>query len=182
VGVISIVDSLVAEFGGGQDYFTALDKRILELNGWPVRALVDMARVLWDYDVKFVVSGAVGKHWANWTPEDTVWAPGGLRYGAPVQFWKISTATGTLLRKLDLAELPARMVLLDDSFYRGRTLDALNAASHGRVIGAVTVYDGSSGKARPNVFSLYRWHDRHSSPGALRPAESVVRSDLGAKE
>lgn len=160
MGVISIVDGLVAEFGGGQDYFTALDQRIQTLNGWPVRALRDMAYVLWDRDIDFVVSGSVGMHWANWTPPDTIWAPGGIRHGEPVKFWSLSSANGTRLRELDLAELRPRIVLLDDSFFRGRTLDALTEASKGRVIGAVTVYDGSSGKARPNVFSLYRWHDR----------------------
>lgn len=163
MGLLKIVDDLVAEFGGGSEYFDNLDRRIRLENGWVPRALMAMARTLWGRDVKFLLSGSSGYHWANWVIEGH-WCNGGVRHGATItEFKRLSGIGPHLMYPVDIAELPERLVLLDDSFYKGRTLDAVTAATRGRVIGAVVAYDGAR-EPRSNVFSLYRWRDRVQNP------------------
>lgn len=163
MGMIQIVDNLVKEHGGGQAYFTAMDKRVREEKGYLVATLASMADAIFGRDTHFVVSGAFGLHALNWISarfrEQSYWTPGGIRHGEPVTFSRVPFGS-TALYPIDVAELPERLVLLDDSYFRGRTLDAINVRSGFRVLGAVVAYDGSHDRVRSNVFSLYRWHDR----------------------
>jgi hypothetical protein len=151
-----LVDRMVAEYGGGQAYFTAMDKELRD-DRIP-RTLVSMAYALFGVDISFVVSGAFGLFASKWTgSNEAYWVPGGLRNGERV-VWKKAWHYAPY-DDVDISAVPNRLVFLDDSFYKGRTYDAICAAARGRVIGAVVAYDGSW-QPRKDVFSLYRWRDR----------------------
>jgi hypothetical protein len=83
--------------------------------------------------------------------EGLLLAPGGLRHGDNVFD----------LRHFQKQIRNEKFIFMDDSFFKGRTRDAIEKALHhygGQLIHTYVVYDGSE-EPDPKVTSLYRYYD-----------------------
>jgi len=160
--VNALVQELLVSHGGGSEYFTALDARLLtpEYDN-VVKALFDPA----PHNV--VVTGKFGEHVFSMVSNnrltftgELLWFSGGLRIKAP--FAELLGYAG----QHNYGGAAQAYTFIDDSFYSGKTLyaisGALNQRDDGFIKHARVVYDGSI--VRPSLEhlasfeSLYRYH------------------------
>lgn len=148
-----LVDKLVAEYGGGQAYFSAMDESVRRPEYF---ARVTAAAFERFGEHRVVTSGTFGREYGSWWQESVrrgpwpLCMPGGLR--------KLTAVDAGLFTPPGVAG--QRFVFLDDSLYLGRTFDVVRdalARGGAKVVGGFVVYDGST-HARGNIGSLFRWH------------------------
>lgn len=149
----SIVKACLEQHEGGEKFFDALDDMIRN-----DKMLINLmiAKIVEKPFAFLIVSGNFGIVFYNHCKENTseeffkkiIVVPGGLRNGMPV-----GSLSHTIAGK--------RGIFVDDSFYRGRTRDAIakEAAKLDAVIERTYVfYDGSKEKD-DTVQSFYRYYD-----------------------
>lgn len=147
-----IVEKLLALYGGGREYFDNLDAEIRAIEN------LDIVQALFAVPLNHVVvSGNFGAHVRNLRAQgkikiygELIHFAGGLRHGkAP-----------DILYSTDSFMPATGYTFVDDSFYKGRTMRAIDAELKrfgGFVRNVVVAYDGSLTK-RDDVRSLYRYH------------------------
>jgi hypothetical protein len=148
-----LVEKMLAEYGEGSPYFTALDAALRV--PWVFNLLLAEAGPRRDWD-RLIVSGQFGADFAKWLNKVSygsgmplIVLPGGLRHGDQHLRWP-------------QVETGRRYLFLDDSLYEGRTFDVASDVvkrSGGVVVGGIVAYDGSKAGIE-SVESLYRWRDR----------------------
>ncbi len=149
----TLVKNLLADHGGGRNYFDNLDFELRAARNVSVvqemfrRPLTNVA-----------VSGRFGFYLLKLVHNKTisvegefVYFCGGLRYGKHAEILSSSSR-----------DLPkGGYTFVDDTFYKGRTLAAVDSALKsigGFVQNTVVAYDGSQTK-RPGVKSLFRYYE-----------------------
>lgn len=154
--VNEVVKQMLQLHEGGKEFFENLDFAVRD---------PDIVQSLYDKIEEFtgviqhiyVVSGKFGVFFKNWIEcygcdIDIVYAVnGGLRDGDPIDSLEPF--------KEDLNGL--EFIFIDDSFYSGRTADTVIEhvkSFGGRYKGTFVIYDGSK-EQRPDVYSLYRYHE-----------------------
>lgn len=152
-----IVDKCLTEEGGGSSYFTKLDaevKKQPDLLAEYMKYVTDRSGV---YDV--VVSGEIGDRYVELQHVGEIpgninlfLLPGGLRKGST------KLASKGYPREFSQQK---EFIFLDDSYYSGKTLNAVAdyvRGAGGFIRHAYVFYDGSPVKNK-NVSSLYRYYD-----------------------
>ena len=152
-----IVNKCLAEESGGRSYFTRLDaevKKQPELLAEYMKYVTDRSGV---YDV--VVSGEIGDRYAELQRAGEIpdninlfLLPGGLRED-PTKLASKGRHCENSRRK--------EFIFLDDSYYSGKTLNAVTdymCCVGGSVKHAYVFYDGSPARNK-DVSSLYRYYD-----------------------
>lgn len=148
----TIVEKCLLQHKGGEVFFDHLDD-IIRNNVSLMDLMIQKISVLnWDF---IIVSGNFGIAFSNYCNKYSkkkisnkiVAVPGGLRNGMPV---------GTLPNKLS----NKKGIFIDDSFYLGRTHDAI--AKELKIVGASIIgtyvfYDGSK-ELDKTVHSFYRYY------------------------
>jgi hypothetical protein len=174
-----LVEELLDRHVGGETFFDHLDATWRSARGWPVvQEFLARSLVLpypggpAPFEKAFpgatpVSTGRFGMFLHNAFGVGLVLVTGGLRTTAPMDdLWYLK-------RKLD-AGASRDFILLDDSFYSGKTRGAIRdelERQGGRLVHTYAVYDGS--KVRdPAVTSLYRYYDRYY-PDPSRPNPNV---------
>ena len=159
-----IVDETLARFGGGATYFDRLDESLRRPEFF--EALTDEVYALHDILPHIVVTGQFGKAYQKWLAGanharwplgvgDVLVLPGHLRHHPT---WAMDALMGR--------HLEPTYTFLDDSYFRGRTYDAVRkalAAKGSYCHDIFVLYDGSHD---PNVGyhvnALYTY--RYSNP------------------
>lgn len=160
----ALVDDLLAAQGGGESYFTALDAGLQQRQHLPiVKALFE------DIEGGIVVTGQFGAYIRDLQkfyllpPHPLVHFTGHLR-------------TGDLPRVVYCGtRLPRALTFVDDSFYSGKTLHAIERVlqNAGHTITRVrVVYDGSPLMSEV-ISSLYRYYDHHVLVARALPVSRV---------
>ena len=155
-----IVSDIIRQHEGGEGFFEAIDKAAQNIS--ILRELIKLSihpqlPELWYYTI---VSGNFGKFFINWWsthPLSVLWprpilVSGNLR-NCPENMESLEYLGDRIKDN--------KYVFIDDSFYLGRTRDAINAELNkygSKIIKTLVVYDGSH-KNDPNVVSLYRYHE-----------------------
>lgn len=147
------VEKLLLEYGGGTPYFDKLDECIkhdVEL----LRMLSVISRNCNNsYNTRYISTGEIGLCLNNYGIQIDILVSGGLRKDCA---------------KLNLAPFAKcikgkEFVLIDDSYYKGRTSDKITQEIEkygGEVVKIVVAYDGSKIE-NEKVISLYRYYDNH---------------------
>lgn len=151
----SLVRDMIEEHEGGEKFFDNLDR---EVQSPPiVEALI--SRIPTDQFLDYIiVSGKFGRFFSSYYSSisrivkyKVICVKGGLRAGNKID---------------DISYLPLkgkRVVFIDDSYYLGRTRDAIRTEleRHGAtLIKTVVAYDGSKVKDK-DVDSLFRYYDNY---------------------
>lgn len=138
----ALVEEMVREHGGGTRFFDSLDHK-LRTNAIAC-GLTVMANALFG-PKKVVVTGKFGERYAK------KFYPTLVLPSLRGDDWEV-----------EVGDYVGDYVLLDDSFYSGRTFqtaDLIIGLGGGKLVGAVVAYDGSP-VPWANVYSMYRWRDR----------------------
>ena len=165
-----IVQELLDLHVGGVTFFDHLDATWRTPAGWSVvrellgRALVQQySSSSGPFEKTFpgaipISTGRFGMYLTNAFGVDLILVTGGLRTTAPMDdlWW---------LRQKHERGLSHDFILLDDSFYSGKTRGLIRAELErqgGRLVHTYTIYDGSW-ERDPEVTSLYRYYDHFAS-------------------
>lgn len=175
-----IIQELLDRHVGGITFFDHLDATWRTPAGWPVvRELLGRALVQpypsspGPFEKTFpgatpVSTGRFGMFLANAFGVGLILVTGGLRTPAPMDdLWYVR-------QKLERG-LSQDFILLDDSFYSGKTRGLIRAELErqgGRLVHTYVIYDGSR-ERDPEVTALYRYYD-HFAPDSSG-ANSNVR-------
>ena len=154
-----IVEKCLDKYGGGESYFTEIDAMIKSnplLMSEYIQYITEKENI---YNV--ILSGEIGlKYFAmqlkQQIPSDInlFLLPGGLRLNPS----KLFEADNNILESRTV--LSSKYIFLDDSYYSGKTLNAVSGfvkKSGGVIEKSYVFYDGSPVKA--TVQSLYRYYD-----------------------
>lgn len=151
-----IVNKCLAEESGGKSYFTRLDAEVKKRPGLLAEYIKYVTDVAGIYNV--VVSGEIGDRYAELQRVGEIpdnislfLLPGGLRKDSA------KLASKGCPREFSQKEF----IFLDDSYYSGKTLNAVAdyvRGAGGFIRHAYMFYDGSPVKNK-NVSSLYRYYD-----------------------
>jgi hypothetical protein len=142
-----IVKEMLETHVGGEKFFDNLDaslqrKSIIEQLFWKIPC-----------NYQLIASGKFGVFLNNTLiSHSIIVVPGGLRSGVPLD---LSYIKGRIEGR--------RLYFIDDSFYLGRTRDAIKAEIErlgGILQGTCVIYDGSENKD-PAVTSLFRYYDNY---------------------
>lgn len=137
---------------GGESYFTELDAEI--------KADKDLMKIYLHHIVietkttNFVMSGEIGKYYADLFSTGDInlfLLPGGLRHGKEIPY-----DIGRIYEGMEF-------VFVDDSYYSGKTLNAVKKymeSTGAKIIANYVFYDGSR-ENKDNVRSIYRYYDHH---------------------
>lgn len=154
-----IVNECLNKYGGGESYFTEIDAMIKAnpvLMSNYIQYIAEKENI---YNV--ILSGEIGLKYfvmqlKHQIPGDInlFLLPGGLRLN-PSKLFEVDNSI------LDVRTvLSSKYIFLDDSYYSGKTLNAVSAfvkKGGGVIEKSYVFYDGSPIKA--NVQSLYRYYD-----------------------
>lgn len=153
----SLVNDCLIQHEGGEKFFDAIDEKLRD-----DKTLINMMINKVNDNEKFdyiIVSGQFGivfkdycnKYFDN-IKDNIIVVNGGLRKGyAITSFWE------------DYDIKNKKFIFIDDSYYLGRTRDAIKNAieeNHGELLNTYVFYDGSKVK-EDNVHSFYRYYDFH---------------------
>ena len=137
---------------GGESYFTELDAAI--------KADKDLMKIYLHHIVietkttNFVMSGEIGVVYSKLYSHDDIHLlllPGGLRHDKEIPY-----DIGRIYEGMEF-------VFVDDSYYSGKTLNAVKKymeSTGAKVIANYVFYDGSR-ENKDNVRSIYRYYDYH---------------------
>lgn len=149
----TLVDNLIKEHVGGQQFFSALDESLRKDSSY-FEVLMNQIRDEVHEDVVIIVSGGFGMAFLNWFSSgphaydfNAILVPGGLRHNA------------SLLSE-DIFIENKNYIFLDDSFYSGATRNVIKnriTCKGGQLLKTIVVYDGAKTKD-PEVEALYRYH------------------------
>lgn len=149
----NIVKQMLEEHKGGEKFFDNLDASVRDKDILS-KFYLDFVSKYWAIDTEIIVSGKFGVFFANMFPHiSPVVVRGGLRKG---------TLEG------ELEYLRGRLsgikcVFVDDSFYAGRTRNAIRNELErigAKLTKTIVIYDGSHFKDY-TVESMYRYYDHH---------------------
>ena len=141
---------------GGEKFFDLLDDKIridIDLIHNMINFILD-SNIYFDY---IIVSGKFGRVFSNYinnnetklSIHNIITVNGGLRKNNPIEkFWEIYDIKNK------------KLVFVDDSFYSGKTMNAIKNAiesNGGELIKTFCYYDGSESKLG-DVESFYRWY------------------------
>jgi len=135
-----IVDSHLRRYIGGQVFFTSIDS-FIKKNVQLFIPLVEKAEKLFPNN-PLVLSGEFGRKIGLGRNRNRIILPGGLRH----------------MTKFDSIRLDRPFIFVDDSFFSGRTLDAIEVITGQRCLKSFVVYNGNREK-RPNVQAMFRYYD-----------------------
>lgn len=150
-----IITEKLQQFGGGEEYFSALDAELTKTNNF------DIVSLLFEYPASnVVVSGRFGNFIAR------VHSLGGFRFDSLLVFnGGLRKGDAPILQhgyRLKMHSEPVAYTFFDDSFYMGRTALAidkvLRSTYNGYIRNIRVAYDGSPEK-RENVSSIFRYHN-----------------------
>lgn len=148
--ILTIVDECIRRYSCGEYFFEAIDSRC---RSYVVSRILLKSIPLDFLDHRVVVSGQFGRYLFGAFPEVArhgVLMPGGLRDISPrVLFKGLGPIVGNNM-----------FVFLDDSYYSGKTSEAIGKAleaNGGRLDHTFVVYDGSR-KQNNSVTGLFRYH------------------------
>ena len=154
----SIVNDCLLQHKGGENFFDAIDE-LMRNDTLLITMLIGkvLEKEKFDY---LIVSGNFGKlfkthceyNMPKTLSDKIIVVPGGLRNGTKVTpFWN------------DYVVENKNFVFLDDSFYKGRTRDAIKTSiiEHGGQLTSTYVFYDGSKKKEENVHSFYRYFDEH---------------------
>lgn len=154
--VNEIVKNMLQLHEGGKEFFENLDFAVRDPD--IVESLYNLIDKNHDpYQVIYITTGKFGIFFRNWIEcygfdLDIVFTVnGGLREGNPIDSLEPF--------KEDIEGL--EYVIVDDSYYSGRTVEAIKAhvdSLGGIHKGTYVIYDGSK-EEKPNVYSLYRYYE-----------------------
>jgi len=145
-----IIVDLVAEHQGGEVFFDHLDE-IIRNNVSVLDAVASMI----PSGCTVILSGRFGRIFSNFIRSTILWD------------WEVISVNGNLRHGEAVDDISymefknKQIVFVDDSFYKGRTRDAIKAAvelNGGTLSHTYVVYDGSKDKDE-NVTSLYRFFE-----------------------
>lgn len=152
-----VVHRMLQKHTGGKEFFDNLDKSLQD--ELIVVHLFNLIQKHMEKDfVNLIVTGKFGRFFTNWLefqgllPFFCLYSVnGGLRNGNPIESLEYF--------KEDIQG--KHFIVVDDSFYSGRTVDTI--VDHvkslgGNYKGAYVIYDGSKDK-RSDVHSLYRYYE-----------------------
>lgn len=141
---------------GGEKFFDLLDDKIridIDLIHNMINFILD-SNIYFDY---IIVSGKFGRVFSNYinnnetklSIHNIITVNGGLRKNNSIEnFWEIYDIKNK------------KLVFVDDSFYSGKTMNAIKNAiesNDGELVKTFCYYDGSENKLE-NVESFYRWY------------------------
>jgi hypothetical protein len=151
-----IIVDLVAEHQGGEVFFDHLDEVIRKDESIMEKLLDTYLNSYSDSFLNIIVSGSFGRMFSNFLQNKNIQqhikcitVNGSLRHGDPVDDISYMSIKGR------------SFVFFDDSFYKGRTRDAVKKAleANGATLShTFVVYDGSKTKDE-TVTSLYRFFE-----------------------
>lgn len=153
-----LVNECLIQHEGGEKFFDAIDEKLRD-DKVLINMMIDKVTQNETFDY-VIVSGNFGKvfkeHCNNYLNDDfnkkIIVVNGGLRKGNDiVSFWE------------DYNIENKKIILIDDSYYLGRTKDKIKQAiidNHGSLINTYVFYDGSKIK-EDDVHSFYRYYDFH---------------------
>ncbi|MCP4395679.1 MAG: hypothetical protein GY804_15635 [Alphaproteobacteria bacterium] len=146
-----IVTEMIEKHKGGEVFFDNLDSKMRDRG--IIDSLMELS-VYEPYDTSFILSGKFGIHIKNTYPslEMHLLVNGGLRKEKIIS-----------LEPFKHRIKGRSFVFLDDSFYLGRTRDAIQTEIEkwgGKIKRTYVCYDGSKEKDE-TVKSLYRYYDNH---------------------
>jgi hypothetical protein len=172
-----IVQELLERHVGGIPFFDHLDATWRSPRGWPVveellaraglRPHPNITRPFektWP-EATAVATGRFGMFLHNAFGLKLLLVTGGLRTTAPMDdLWYVQ-------QRLDRGST-RDFVLLDDSFFSGKTRGMIQAELQrqgGRLVHTYVIYDGNR-ERDPEVSALYRYYDRYApNPGRANP-------------
>lgn len=147
---------MLEEYEGGEQFFDNLDANIQHET--IIYRLLDLIPAK---HRNIIVSGKFGRFFSNWYNSE-------IDYGVTLD--KIIAVEGGLRKgiKLNLDYMSnfirgKEFIFIDDSFYSGKTRDAVKSEIErhsGKLANTYVVYDGSKEKDG-TVHSLYRYYDNH---------------------
>ena len=144
-----IVREMLETHKGGEKFFDNLDESLR--NKAIIQELCDI--VPWRIDTELIVSGTFGQFFHNYSPLfHPIIVRGGLRKDPTLNLEYMRDRISGI-----------DCVFIDDSFFLGRTRDAIKKEVErlgGRLIQTYVIYDGSKIKDN-SVSSLYRYYDNH---------------------
>lgn len=150
-----IVDNCIETYVGGKEFFDHLDDAIKHDKSLLI-ALLDLANTHYPRK-KLIASGEIGLCLHNFGFSVDVLVNGHLRSSEKI---------------IDISEFVKpgeEYVLIDDSYYSGRTSVAVKNALEElgcTLVGTCAIYDGHKEKLE-NVHSLYRYYDYYDTNGNL---------------
>jgi len=140
-----IVIDLIEEHEGGEEFFNHLDKRLQD------NSIIKSLITLHTGDEKVIASGKFGLYLNAMYPQfEIMLVNGGLRRGSII----------SLEPMRDVIQ-HNKFIFIDDSFFLGRTRDAIKKEIEkwgGSLFKTIVGYDGSKDKDN-SVTSLYRYYD-----------------------
>lgn len=158
--ITEIVETTLAEFKEGQAFFSNLDSRFRNTDCCTIMLLCALT-VYKEYN--FIVTGEFGKSLYLTCPSIIkLRLPGNLRHTKKCD---LSWAKDYIAGK--------KFILLDDSFYSGRTRDVVAkelSTQGGVLVGTLVMYDGCKEKDL-QVDSFYRYFDYYNFDGTRKEAE-----------
>ena len=146
------VEKCLKSHTGGEAYFTELDAEI-KADENLLRTFLHQIIIKTKVN-NFVMSGEIGRYYAAlFSPEDInlFLLPGGLRNGKEIPY-----NIGRIYEGMEF-------VFVDDSYYSGKTLNAVKKymeSTGAKIIANYVFYDGSR-ENKDNVRSIYRYYDHH---------------------
>ena len=138
------IQELIIEHVGGEKFFDALDDHIRSDKSY-VATLLQMAEHQYGSTFTAISSGKFGQFFSQY--KSTILVNGSLRTGLPIT--SLTPFTGL-----------TNFIFFDDSFYSGKTRDAVRTEIQrigGILLHTYVVYDGSP-NTDPTVSSLYRYY------------------------
>ncbi len=159
-----IVKEMLEKHQGGEEFFNHLDQAVQQN---PIVNQIYKKAYFWIVESRlespaFIVSGKFGRFFDNWHITEPgiyeslpiIVVNGGMRKGIPID---------RLTYLKDLIKDRA-FIFIDDSFYSGKTRNAVKAEIvrlGGALFKTFVIYDGSVTQD-PDVESLYRYHKEES--------------------
>lgn len=151
--VQQIVNDCIEKYTGGKKFFDHLDDAVKHDKSLLI-ALLDLTATYYPRK-KLIASGEIGLCLHNFGFQVDVLVNGHLRSGEPI---------------IDISEFVKQgeeYVLIDDSYYSGRTSFAIQHALEAigcSLVGTCVIYDGHKEKL-DNVHSLYRYYNYFDANG-----------------
>ena len=148
-----LVFECIKEHKGGEKFFDALDKQIVETSELYSLLLQKSKQILPNNSTTFITSGKFGKVYGEWLIENgfnCVILEGSLRFN---DIENIQQYKDKINHKL--------CVFIDDSYFAGRTYNKVRkmvSDLNGCTMGCIVAYDGSK-EYHSDVLSLFRYYD-----------------------
>lgn len=147
----TIVGKFIDTYCGGEPFFNALDDHIKHSEEVLDDVFELMTNAVDGYSTCIVImSGEIGLVAFNYGYAVDLIVNGGLREGKPITDLSKHLSEGR------------RVVIIDDSYYSGKTVNAITAEVErcgSKVVAVVVAYDGSPNKVE-NLHSLYAYYEK----------------------